>query len=311
MRLIFDSIQFIETSLLFSALLFSVLMYIRTRDPKAKRTLFVLLPVSIILFVSFMYRINSSNEFIGDINLLWLSPLFALAIVFMIMLSILATCYFVIQLFPVSKRLKRYGLIISTSLFFVLLVITCFLVMYISKSDLTMALTNALWAFYPLCSISLFIEAVALLFWYKRIDDERNKKMAKYFLISFLPQLGFSIIDFFVLKEIEFQLTHLSYTLFSVFAFVNLSEYFFQNYSKNTNLSENISVLEQQFSLSSRELDVLKLLAEGQSNQQIGENLHISLNTVKSHVNRIYKKLGVSNRLQLYKKLKFPITQKY
>ncbi len=50
--------------------------------------------------------------------------------------------------------------------------------------------------------------------------------------------------------------------------------------------------------LSSRELEVLKLLAEGQSNQEIAENLVIALSTVKTHINNIYAKLQVQGRVQ-------------
>ncbi|WP_169335546.1 LuxR C-terminal-related transcriptional regulator [Dasania marina] len=48
--------------------------------------------------------------------------------------------------------------------------------------------------------------------------------------------------------------------------------------------------------LSQRELDVLKLIAEGKSNQLIADMLHISENTVKWHGKNIYGKLGVKNR---------------
>ncbi|HZD10295.1 MAG TPA: LuxR C-terminal-related transcriptional regulator, partial [Candidatus Binatia bacterium] len=48
--------------------------------------------------------------------------------------------------------------------------------------------------------------------------------------------------------------------------------------------------------LTEQELRVLSLLAAGLSNPQIGEELVISVNTVKTHVKNIYGKLGVSNR---------------
>lgn len=50
--------------------------------------------------------------------------------------------------------------------------------------------------------------------------------------------------------------------------------------------------------LSRRELDVLKLIACGYSNQQIAENLFISLHTVKTHAQHINFKLGVERRTQ-------------
>jgi two-component system, NarL family, response regulator LiaR len=50
--------------------------------------------------------------------------------------------------------------------------------------------------------------------------------------------------------------------------------------------------------LSSRERDVLKLVAEGRSNQEIAEQLFLSLGTVKSYVRMILNKLSVDDRVQ-------------
>ena len=50
--------------------------------------------------------------------------------------------------------------------------------------------------------------------------------------------------------------------------------------------------------LSPREMEVLKLLARGQSNQQIANDLFISMSTVKNHVHHIIEKLGASDRVQ-------------
>lgn len=50
---------------------------------------------------------------------------------------------------------------------------------------------------------------------------------------------------------------------------------------------------------SSRELDVLKLIAEGHSNPEIAKQLHLSPNTVKTHVRNLLNKFGVARRTQL------------
>jgi two-component system NarL family response regulator len=50
--------------------------------------------------------------------------------------------------------------------------------------------------------------------------------------------------------------------------------------------------------LTSREMEVLELIVEGQSNKEIGASLSISEATVKSHINNILSKLGVSDRTQ-------------
>jgi DNA-binding NarL/FixJ family response regulator len=48
--------------------------------------------------------------------------------------------------------------------------------------------------------------------------------------------------------------------------------------------------------LSEREVEVLELVARGNTNQQVGRALHISTATVKTHLVHIYAKLGVDDR---------------
>ena len=50
--------------------------------------------------------------------------------------------------------------------------------------------------------------------------------------------------------------------------------------------------------LSAREMEVLRLVAQGLTNQQIAERLVISIRTVKKHVENIHGKLGVQNRTE-------------
>jgi len=51
--------------------------------------------------------------------------------------------------------------------------------------------------------------------------------------------------------------------------------------------------------LTEREMDVLRLVAAGQSNHQIAESLTIQESTVKTHVSRLLSKLGVKSRTQI------------
>jgi ATP/maltotriose-dependent transcriptional regulator MalT len=61
-----------------------------------------------------------------------------------------------------------------------------------------------------------------------------------------------------------------------------------------------ITYLEDGFpiALSAREIEVLALIAEGKSNQEISTHLYLALNTVKRHAYNIYTKLEVRKRTQ-------------
>lgn len=62
--------------------------------------------------------------------------------------------------------------------------------------------------------------------------------------------------------------------------------------------------LKFEFDISAREEEVLGLICEGRTNQEIADILYISLQTVKDHTSRIYRKVGVKNRVQLVTFLK-------
>jgi two-component system NarL family response regulator len=59
-------------------------------------------------------------------------------------------------------------------------------------------------------------------------------------------------------------------------------------------LAERVSGTE----LTTREIEVLRLIVQGFSNKEIGNQLHISEATVKTHINNLLSKLGVSDRTQ-------------
>lgn len=64
------------------------------------------------------------------------------------------------------------------------------------------------------------------------------------------------------------------------------------------NIQKRLSLLK----ISSREYEVLQLIGKGFSNQQIADQLHISLSTVKTHTSKIFSKLNVNRRTQLVRK---------
>jgi two-component system, NarL family, response regulator LiaR len=73
--------------------------------------------------------------------------------------------------------------------------------------------------------------------------------------------------------------------------------------NRNENFVADTSLIAQ-LELSKRELEILSLLAQGHSNQEIATDLFVSLSTVKTHLQNIFEKLDVKRRTQAVEKAK-------
>lgn len=87
---------------------------------------------------------------------------------------------------------------------------------------------------------------------------------------------------------------------FAIFMFVFKEDfspiYFVQ---AETEPADYLDVTAEEHRLTVRECEVMKLVYEGYTNPEIAEQLYISRNTVKKHIQSIYEKMGVSNRMEL------------
>jgi len=73
--------------------------------------------------------------------------------------------------------------------------------------------------------------------------------------------------------------------------------------NRNENFVLDTSLVSQ-LELSKRELEILGLLAQGHSNQEIASKIFVSLSTVKTHIQNLYEKLDVKRRTQAVEKAK-------
>ena len=72
---------------------------------------------------------------------------------------------------------------------------------------------------------------------------------------------------------------------------------------RNENFALNTSIVAQ-LEISKRELEILNLMAQGHSNQEIAAKLFVSLSTVKTHIQNLFEKLDVKRRIQAVEKAK-------
>lgn len=64
------------------------------------------------------------------------------------------------------------------------------------------------------------------------------------------------------------------------------------------NFEEHRTIIKKKTQLTQRELEILNYVSMGAGNEEIADKMNITLNTVKTHIYNIFKKINVPNRLQ-------------
>ncbi len=172
---------------------------------------------------------------------------------------------------------------------------------------------------YPISSIaiSIVVSLVVLTFsiyMYRKSTDSKDsehKKALKVLGILFASHSSivlFVFLDYYSMKTIPAWI--LSYYGNVVNLIYNCIMIFWGfNYLNSLSTKEmpilvnNISFeqIASKYQISKRELEVVSLVCEGKSNQEIADILFISLGTVKNHLYNVYSKIGIKNRTQLAK----------
>ncbi|MDT8400679.1 MAG: LuxR C-terminal-related transcriptional regulator [Bacteroidales bacterium] len=80
-----------------------------------------------------------------------------------------------------------------------------------------------------------------------------------------------------------------------------LKSYLKNNEAEFTELTDTLENLYQKYGISKRERQIITEICRGKTNQEIADELYISLQTVKDHTYNIFRKVNVRNRVQLTK----------
>ena len=144
----------------------------------------------------------------------------------------------------------------------------------------------------------------------------RNKATIVYsislaFLLFLLKWLELRFIIFDHLFEIYIGFIAVIFTALGIWLALKLSKPKIETVvvekevyvTRNENFVQD-TLLVSQLELSKRELEILSLLAQGHSNQEIAAKLFVSLSTVKTHIQNLFEKLDVKRRIQAVEKAK-------
>ena len=105
--------------------------------------------------------------------------------------------------------------------------------------------------------------------------------IAVYFKNSFIDNFFYLVIA---------EAIALCILLITYFVFYNI------NHKTSKTTLDKVKEVALQYDLSSQEEKVLSLLIQDMSNQEIADELYLSVNTIKNHNTRIYKKTGMNKK---------------
>lgn len=140
-----------------------------------------------------------------------------------------------------------------------------------------------------------------------RLSEPLVYSIVLAFLLIGLKMLQFKFMLYDHSKEVYTGIIAISFTLFGIW----LAKKLFTPSIKEIVIREIVvqdanavpihtidSARILELGISPRELEILKMIAEGKSNQEIAGQLYISLSTVKTHVSNLFSKLNVKRRTQ-------------
>lgn len=157
------------------------------------------------------------------------------------------------------------------------------------------------------CGFMIFVYLwafLSILLW-SRKQASREKKYIRTFGASYLLFMVLSVVLIFIqalfpYSQHLFILIFLSLHLVPIF-FLNI--YLDKSHDTKADnegdFETRLARFVEKHEISKRECEVVRLICQGNSNQEISDMLFISLQTVKDHTHRIFVKTGVRNRVQL------------
>jgi len=117
---------------------------------------------------------------------------------------------------------------------------------------------------------------------------------------------NFILEDNTFLNVTELEYRYVSFDFIKLMISLTAISYLFRTFESLFNdksSDEKIDLFCQQYGLTPRQKNIVDLILTGSSNKEIGEELHITEGTVKTHIYNIFKKVDVTSRNQIISKI--------
>ena len=142
--------------------------------------------------------------------------------------------------------------------------------------------------------IPLAVAAYFCVVYMRSIIKEIKSKVVEAYLITY------NIVFVFLCIVVTFSIIDSR----TEYDFIKYDKTVYANQPRKTFNEEKIEELASSCGLSAREKEIALLIYKGKTNDEIGEILFLSTNTIKVHTSNLYKKMGVSNRVSAVQKIR-------
>jgi DNA-binding CsgD family transcriptional regulator len=297
-----DLLLYISTALVFSITCLCILLQVRAKDKYSRDFLTILVPLSLQMginsFVTYVNRMLPPRILAGS-NYEMFALVITLSSILLTSYLFISLSHYLVHLLPVKGLEKKLGARIINIIAVIFFMSSLFFIIAESEGNWIAALDITLDYHFSSGSFIYFIHGLVTLFYIKKAKGREEEGLLKGIAMTFIPMLILFPLDMLFFKHSSFKLSYICFSIFTVNTYYFISRYYFRHYET---IPENLHIKSNFFlenNLSEREEEVSRLLIKGETNSDIGEKLYISVNTVKSHIKNIYRKLEVSNRIQL------------
>lgn len=218
--------------------------------------------------------------------------------------------FYIYRAFDLQKL--RFHALYGVWLFLIMPFIVCFGIEYAVSGNIDRVVKHAV--IIPFIYVIICANAVYRSIKQKQLQDHQSNKEMYLNLVAIAPWLAMPILSYFRISQLPEVLVmnggFIIITGLFIWEAVKQSraeakqlETFLARNEVDGN-SEVFAVNSKRYNLSPREVDVAKLVAIGLKYREIGEKLFIQERTVTTHIQRIFVKTGVKNKVELINILK-------
>lgn len=302
MEHLFLLLYFISYTSGIGAITLGVFYYIKTKNLYIKYVI-----ISDICFTTFLFFDNLN--FYTDIFIhefpFWLDIFKILGLTFS---GIGVIYFFTLSAYSVigikierNKKLIYFG---SSSIFFIICFVILYVLYYLKLISGHVAIRSCFFLPDIFTSIGAFYNIFLIIKNWDKIINE-FKRFLKWLLLLATIIMPLSVltnlIQYWHFSNIPIAYSPIEYFLFNFLALIfikrNLQAASIETVKKN--LPKEPKILYNEYKLTQREIEIVELIADGLSNQDIAEKLFISANTARNHIYNIYRKMGIKNRYEL------------